>query len=207
MMKMRLVTLASIATAGLLFSGCANNQTVKDTQNENAKLRAEIDQLKSQNQMLLARSATMQSKSSGGTGEVKMVALDDSLKALGVSQAERSSNIALILPGEKLFTSGSYNITPNGKKVLNEVIKFIKKNYPDAGLRVEGHTDATPYKHSRRTNWELSGDRAYDVLHHLLEEGKFDPKRLSFAGYGEYDPLYPGEKAKNRRVEIVIFQP
>jgi hypothetical protein len=58
------------------------------------------------------------------------------------------------------------------------------------------------------SNWELSTKRATNVLKYLLEELKFDPKRLTAAGYGEWHPVAPNDtpenKAKNRRVDLIV---
>jgi chemotaxis protein MotB len=78
-------------------------------------------------------------------------------------------------------------------------------------IRVEGHTDNVPI-HTKRfpSNWELSTIRAVNVLKYFANEGRIDPRRLSAVGYGESKPLVannsPRDRAKNRRVEIVLLK-
>ncbi len=107
------------------------------------------------------------------------------------------------------FDSGKSDVKPEGLKVLTKISKTLKNLKRE--IRVEGHTDNVPIKHSRhlyKTNWELSAARAMSVLHFLQDQG-LSPSLLSAAGYGEHQPVVPnaskGGQAKNRRVEIVIL--
>ncbi|MBI5809694.1 MAG: OmpA family protein, partial [Deltaproteobacteria bacterium] len=61
------------------------------------------------------------------------------------------------------------------------------------------------------TNWDISSARSLKILKYLIDAHKYDPKRLSASGYGEFRPLAsndtPDGRAKNRRVELQIFNP
>ncbi len=54
------------------------------------------------------------------------------------------------------------------------------------------------------TNWELSAARALTVVHYLQDEAKLDPTRLAAVAFGQYRPSSKS-KAKNRRIEIVLY--
>jgi chemotaxis protein MotB len=54
------------------------------------------------------------------------------------------------------------------------------------------------------TNWELSAARALTVVHYLQDEAKIDPSRLAAVAFGQYRPS-SRSKAKNRRIEIVLY--
>lgn len=54
------------------------------------------------------------------------------------------------------------------------------------------------------TNWELSAARALTVVHYLQDEAKIDPTRLAAVAFSEYRPVSK-MKAKNRRIEIVLY--
>ena len=64
------------------------------------------------------------------------------------------------------------------------------------------------------SNWELSVGRAISVLKYLLHEvpskERLSPELLEISGYGEYKPIVPNtskeNKAKNRRIEIIIYK-
>ena len=78
-------------------------------------------------------------------------------------------------------------------------------------ITVSGHTDNQPMSGGRfRSNWELSGSRAFSVIHQLLKEGKLPPERFVLTGHAETRPLADNStkdgRARNRRVEVVIDQ-
>jgi chemotaxis protein MotB len=54
------------------------------------------------------------------------------------------------------------------------------------------------------TNWELSAARALTVVHYLQDQAKIDPSRLAAVAFGQYRPSSKS-KAKNRRIEIVLY--
>jgi chemotaxis protein MotB len=54
------------------------------------------------------------------------------------------------------------------------------------------------------TNWELSAARALTVVHYLQDEAKLDPTRLAAVAFSQYRPVSK-VKAKNRRIEIVLY--
>ncbi len=54
------------------------------------------------------------------------------------------------------------------------------------------------------TNWELSAARALTVVHYLQDEAKLEPSRLAAVAFGQYRPVSK-TKAKNRRIEIVLY--
>ncbi len=54
------------------------------------------------------------------------------------------------------------------------------------------------------TNWELSAARALTVVHYLQDDAKIEPTRLAAVAFGQYRPVSKA-KAKNRRIEIVLY--
>ena len=75
---------------------------------------------------------------------------------------------------------------------------------------VEGHTDNVAYRSGVLVdNWDLSVKRATSVVRILQKEYGLDPKKMSAAGRGEYNPVFENNsaenKAANRRTRIVIL--
>ena len=108
-----------------------------------------------------------------------------------------------------LFKSGKYEITSQAKTVLGKVAAVLK-NQPDIEFMVEGHTDNVAYRSGVLIdNWDLSVKRATSVVRILQKEYGLDPKKMSAAGRGEYNPVVEnssaGNKAANRRTRIVIL--
>lgn len=106
-----------------------------------------------------------------------------------------------------LFESAQADIKESSKGILDKLAGIIA-GVP-YNIVVEGHTDNVPINNYRyQSNWELSTDRAVNVVKYFIEEKKLTPARFTAAGYGEYKPLVPNNsdknRAHNRRVNILI---
>lgn len=107
------------------------------------------------------------------------------------------------------FRSGSAILNREFEPTL-VVLRDIIINTPGT-VSVEGHTDSIPINTREfRSNWALSSARAVSVAHGLFEGDQLRPERFSVKGYAESRPLFANDsaanRAKNRRVEIVITQ-
>ena len=71
---------------------------------------------------------------------------------------------------------------------------------------MEGHTDTDKFSSSTspRNNWELSVLRSTAVVEIMTANSKMNPVQLMAAGRSEYIPVDVKDKAKNRRIEIII---
>ena len=121
-----------------------------------------------------------------------------------------------VFQSEVLFPKGATEINPQGAKELDKLataIKQLEKEIPgDIAwvLRVDGHTDTDPINTPlMKSNWELSAARAIAVVKLLIEKG-VPPNRLVAAGFGEFQPIDPGDsdeaKARNRRIELKLTE-
>jgi len=119
----------------------------------------------------------------------------------------REGRMIIELPNDVLFDSAHAELKPEGKATLNEVAKVLR-TLPGRSFQIAGHTDNVKISTSKYpSNWELSTARAITVTRLFVDDG-VDPKNLSAAGYGEFDPVAPNDnadsKAKNRRIEITL---
>jgi chemotaxis protein MotB len=119
-----------------------------------------------------------------------------------------------VFESEVLFPSGSATLTPEGMSAMDQIAEAIlelQKEIPkdiNWALQIDGHTDARPISSPQfPSNWELSTARASAVVKYLVTRG-VEPDRLVAAGYGEFQPVDPGntEEAyqKNRRIELKL---
>jgi chemotaxis protein MotB len=121
-----------------------------------------------------------------------------------------------VFQSEVLFDTGSAEIGPDGKQQLAKLARTlldISKSIPkdiNWVLRVDGHTDRRPINTPAfPSNWELSTARALSVVRYLVEQG-VPPDRLAAAGFGEFQPLEPGDDEiayrRNRRIELKLTE-
>ena len=104
-----------------------------------------------------------------------------------------------------LFPSGSAQVDPVGREALAGLAEVIAEQ-TDLEIVVEGHTDTDQVRSTSipRNNWELSVLRATAVVSILLETPGVDPSMLSASGRSEYHPVDASDKAKNRRIEVIL---
>ncbi len=119
----------------------------------------------------------------------------------------RNGRLVIQLPNDVLFDSGQTVIKPAGKDALVQVAQVLR-TIQGRKFQVAGNTDNVPIQTSRfPSNWELSTSRAVEVVKLVVAQG-VDPKALSAAGYGEFDPVAANDsadgRAKNRRIEITL---
>lgn len=123
----------------------------------------------------------------------------------GLKVEQKNGKIYVSMEAKLLFKSGSIVVESEGKKALQQIGKALE-NEKDLEIVVEGHTDTDKLNSASfpRNNWELSVLRATSVVEILLANSKMNPAKLIAAGRSEFQPVDPADKAKNRRIEIII---
>lgn len=107
--------------------------------------------------------------------------------------------------GSAMFSSGSREMTAEGKKALRVIAESIKD--VNGKIAIEGHTDATTYAGSDYSNWELSTERASAARRELEDSGMSPDKLIRVAGYAATEPLIEEDAydPRNRRISIRVF--
>jgi chemotaxis protein MotB len=136
-------------------------------------------------------------------------ALEKSLKNVAseqVSVAIVGNRVRVRLSNELLFPSGSAELSPSGLHALSQVAGVLRTT-PSRRIEVAGHTDDRPVQRGWRDNWQLSAERARQVVVFLSSHG-LAANRMFMAGYADTDPADNADtesaRAKNRRVELFI---
>ena len=116
--------------------------------------------------------------------------------------------VYISLADNMLYKSGSYEIGDRAGETLSKIAKIIT-DYKEYDVLVEGNTDNVPISQKNiRNNWDLSTLRASSVVQALQNDYGVDPKRLTAAGRGEYNPIADNTTAvgrqRNRRTQIII---
>jgi chemotaxis protein MotB len=118
-----------------------------------------------------------------------------------------NGDIVLTLPDTVLFRSGESVLQPEALPFIQAIGEVLVEL--DRHMRVEGHTDNVPIATMHfPSNWELSATRAVAVVRALSEQYGVPANHLAAVGYADSrsltDNLTPENRAKNRRVEIVV---
>jgi len=119
-----------------------------------------------------------------------------------------------VVPTDVLFESGSAELGDAAQErlaTLADTVKQVAAEIPssiDWVLRIDGHTDRRPINTERfPSNWELSTARAVAIVKYLVVQG-IPAHRLSANGFGQFQPVDPGNTpeafARNRRIELQL---
>ena len=123
----------------------------------------------------------------------------------GLSVVQKNGKIYVSLEAKLLFKSGSTFVEEEGVRALVELGKALESE-KDLEIIVEGHTDTDKLNSSTspKNNWELSVLRATSVVQILLNNSNMTPSQIMAGGRGEFLPIDESDKAKNRRIEVII---
>jgi chemotaxis protein MotB len=123
----------------------------------------------------------------------------------GLSVVQKNGKIYVSLEAKLLFKSGSTFVEEEGIRALVELGKALESE-KDLEIIVEGHTDTDKLNSSAspKNNWELSVLRATSVVQILLNNSSMTPSQIMAGGRGEFLPIDVSDKAKNRRIEVII---
>ena len=118
-----------------------------------------------------------------------------------------NGDIVMTLPDTVLFHIGQSSLRPEARPYIQAISEVLIEL--DRHVRVEGHTDNVPIATAQfPSNWELSAARAVTVVRTLSEEYGVQSSHLTAVGHADSrsltDNLTPENRAKNRRVEIVV---
>ncbi|HXW68587.1 MAG TPA: flagellar motor protein MotB [Dissulfurispiraceae bacterium] len=138
-------------------------------------------------------------------------AIDEKLQGLKehlmVDTVEGGVRIQLVdTEGKPMFRPGGADPTQFAKEILSFVADNIK-GIPNK-IAVEGHTDASPLKSEKYTNWELSTERA-SAARRSLEDNGIDSNRIArVVGYADTELLYKDNPtdSRNRRISIILLE-
>ena len=124
----------------------------------------------------------------------------------GLSVIEKNGKVYISMDAKLLFASGSTKVDSEGIKALKELAKVLE-DQKDLEILVEGHTDTDKMRSNSHPtdNWELSVLRATSVVKIMLKNSKMDPTTVSASGRSQYIPIDIENKAKNRRIEVVLI--
>ena len=212
---------AGVVIAAALAAGCASTQykaALDEREQENRALREERTTLKGDMRDMRYQKESLETALAEANARLleqpqKQAGQDfPDLDQAGVAYGMRDGHMVLTIPTEITFPSGKAELSKGGRSALAAVAKMLKREYPDGEYWIEGHTDSDPIVKSRYpTNRDLSLARAMAVLHYLVEDSNVRDGQCVVAGWGEYRPVANNQsaasKAKNRRVEIVVYKP
>lgn len=129
----------------------------------------------------------------------------------GVDAQITDQGLLITFDEQYLFDSGSVDLSPAAKALLDKIGVLIYEKFVMHCIRVEGHTDSSPIASAKfPSNWELSSARACTIVRYMISRFKFNPSLFSAVGYADTRPAGGGNAQRNsrkdRRVEILVLK-
>ena len=214
-------SLAALLACGALFASCASSQyraALDEREADNKELREERSNLKGEVRDVNAQKDSLETALAEANARLletpQKTAGEEhpELDKVGVGYGMRDGRLVLSIPSEISFGAGKAELSKDGQKALAAVAKLLKDKHAGDEYWIEGHTDSDPIVKSKfSSNRELSLARAMAVLHYFVDDANVADGKCVIAGWGPYRPVAANDtkanKAKNRRVEIVIETP
>ena len=134
--------------------------------------------------------------------------LDADVRDGNIALRDEGGGTVIAIRGDGLFDSGSDVARAAYLPLIARVASVLER--VDADIVITGHTDDQPLRDRRfASNLALSLSRAQAVRERLFASGLPATRRVSVAGRGADMPIdtnsSAGGRARNRRVEIVLF--
>jgi len=192
------------------------NDQLREKRVENAQLRDELTQLRSESDSAKLKLARMEGEKQTETARVEAerrtlekrnaeAALKEALAKFGALK-ETSSGFRLVLP-ESLWTNArGAALAPSASAKLEPLAALLANN-PDYQILIEAYTDN---KGDEVSLQQLTQERARVLSDHFQTAG-VDPAKIQANGMGASNPVAPNttvaNRAKNRRIEITFTSP
>ena len=184
---MNKLTITCVIGAALVLAlpGCVSKQKYEESQQKNAELEQEYQQLNEQMGAEL------------GSKDMQISRLQNAIK--------------LSINSQLLFPSGKWDMSETAKRSIAKVAAILAP-HQTTKIVVNGYTDNTPIgpglmKEGVTSNLILSQKRADTVVQYMISQG-VKPNLISSQGFGEADPVAsnasPEGRAQNRRVELTL---
>jgi chemotaxis protein MotB len=176
-------SIAWVTAAGLALAGCVSQSKYEASQQRNADLEQEYQQL---NQQMSAEIAA---------------------KNMHITRLQNAIRVSI--NSELLFPLGEWDLSDSAKQSIAKVAAILAP-HQTTKIIVDGYTDNVPIgpglmKKGITSNLILSQKRADSVMQYMISQG-VKPSLISAQGFGEADPVASNStaegRAQNRRVEL-----
>ncbi|MBV8857033.1 MAG: OmpA family protein [Acidobacteria bacterium] len=190
------------------------NQQLRELRNENARLRDELAQVRTEGDAAKLKLARMEGERAAEQARADaehraaqqmeaLASLKSSLARFGTVK-ETAQGVVLVLPDTLWAGARAAELTPKAVATTVDPLAALLANNPDLRIRIEAHVDA---KGDTADLQKLTQDRAEALAGRLVSSG-VDGARIQANGLGGSVPVAanttPAGRLRNRRVEITL---
>ena len=190
------------------------NQQLRELRNENARLRDELANVRTEGDAARLKLARMEGERAAEQARADaarraaqqqeaLASLKSSLARFGTVK-ESAQGLVLVLPDTLWSGARAAELTPKAVATTIDPLAALLANNPDLRVRIEAHVDA---KGDAAELQRLSQDRAEALAGRLVSSG-VDGARIQANGMGGATPVAanttPAGRTRNRRIEITL---
>ena len=195
-----LIGLTSVVAMGLVASGCAKKQMMKEEMAGMPAMEAKKEEAKPQAPQALEKPKEEASRPTAMAPA--MEPKEETMPKETAKPVEKSFDLA----GSRIqFAFDDYSLSSKSEDRLNRVAEWLKKN-PDTKVQIQGYTCDIG---TDEYNLALGEERAESAEKYLERMG-VDSSRLSRISYGKEKPMVPNSdeenRSLNRRDEFVMLK-
>jgi len=155
---------------------------------------------------------TFQASVSRGGGAILKAnnSLKDSLQLIQIAGLEVRQDgdvIRIEVPADQLFQPGTLQMVPSAYSLLDQVASSLNRTYPRHKIGVEGYADNSSV--TAGSSHQITSAQASAVVDNLIRRNRVPESQLLAVSHGANHPrasnATPAGRAKNRRIEFVIY--
>ena len=190
------------------------NQQLRDLRTENARLRDELDSVRSEGDAAKLKLARMEGERAAEQARVeagqRAAEQREALNSLKASLArfgavkETAQGLVLVLSDTLCSGARAAELTPKAVATTVDPLAALLANNPDLRVRIEAYADARGDEGALQ---KLTQDRAEALAGRLVSAG-VDGARIQANGMGAANPVAanttPAGRSRNRRIEITL---
>jgi len=205
--------LAAVTLIGLLsygLTGCATKSYVQDQIDKGVE--SKVSELRKQveaNQAEIIDLRRSDEEFNGRLGTISGTAQEALTRAENAGKLARGKLLyeATLADESVHFAYNRSDLSVLATEALDAFALRMKEENKNIYIEIQGHTDSFG---SEGFNLNLGTDRATAVMHYLHERHNIPLHRMSIFSYGESRPIAdnktPGNRAKNRRVTLMVLE-
>jgi len=199
------IILISVVAMGLVASGCAKKQMMKEDMAGKPAMEAKKEEAKPQAPQALEKPQPPKEEASKPTAMAPAVKPKEENMPKEETMRKEAAK-PFDLAGSRIqFAFDDYNLSVQSEDRLNQIAEWMKKN-PGTKIQIQGYTCDIG---TDEYNLALGEERAESAMKYLERLG-VDSNRLSRISYGEEKPRVPNtdeeNRSLNRRDEFVMLK-
>jgi len=116
--------------------------------------------------------------------QLAVLKLDETIQPILEIDSGDGNRLSVIISDQLFFDLDSTTLTDENKKRIDHIADVLR-NSPFR-ISVEGYSAPLQKESKYQDSWEISTERAREVVQYLSGQTKINPRRLSLTGFGEW---------------------